>query len=97
MSGLRAAAFLNACSVHNVTKGMEDGERYDAVISVKGDAAKQESALAQQLKELRNMPGKTDEEAAVLYGGGAENRTADQRLLVGMRKKKAGSGSWKTA
>lgn len=75
--------FLSACSVHNVTKGMEDGERYDAVISVKGDAAKQESALAQQLKELRDMLGKTDEEAIALYGGGAENWTADQSLLVG--------------
>lgn len=93
---------LSACSVHNVTKGMEDGEYYDAVISVKGageaaDEAQEQlttetdkrtdggdlSAAGQQLNELREMIGKTDEEAAALYGGGEENWTADRSLLVG--------------
>lgn len=94
---------LNACSVRNVTRGMEDGEHYDAVISVKGagktDAADEGaeqletetdrgsgqdlSETARQLKELREMLGKTDEEAAALFGGGEENWTADKSILVG--------------
>lgn len=36
---LAVLIFLNACGVRNVTRGMEEGEHYDAVISVKGNSA----------------------------------------------------------
>lgn len=84
------AAVLGGCTPRNVTKGMEQGEAYDAVISVKGkqeetaDAALDRiSSDSAQLLELAALLGKTDEEAAGLLGGGTENRTADGELLVG--------------
>lgn len=93
---------LNACSVRNVTRGMSEGEHYDAVITVKGNSAapadKQTAEVseqivdldagsgnepAQQLEQLRSLLLKSDEEAAGMFGGGEENRTADGRILVG--------------
>ncbi len=85
--------FTGGCSVRNVTPGMAEGEKYDAVISVKGKDAEPDAAgtLAEEsadrdredLAGLRMLLGKTDEEAAGLLGGGTENRTADGSLLVG--------------
>lgn len=69
-----ALAFsLCSCKAQNVTAGMGEGEVYDAVITVKGG----------QLAALADLLGKTDEEAALLLGGGEENRTADGSYLVG--------------
>lgn len=85
-----AAVLLGGCTPRNVTKGMEQGEAYDAVISVKGKQEKTQEMLSdrvasdsEQLLELAGLLGKTDEEAAGLLGGGAENRTEDGELLVG--------------
>ena len=85
-----AAVMLGGCTPRNVTKGMEQGEAYDAVISVKGKQEKTQETLSDrvasdsaQLLELAELLGKTDEEAAGLLGGGAENRTEDGELLVG--------------
>ncbi len=85
-----AAVMLGGCTPRNVTKGMEQGEAYDAVISVKGKQEKTQEMLSdrvdsdsEQLLELAGLLGKTDEEAAGLLGGGTENRTEGGELLVG--------------
>ena len=85
-----AAVVLGGCTPRNVTKGMEQGEAYDAVISVKGKQEKTQEMLSdrvasdsKQLLELAGLLGRTDEEAAGLLGGGTENRTEDGELLVG--------------
>lgn len=81
-----AVAFmLGGCTARNVTRGMEEGEHYDAVISVKGNGSAAEASenLYEQLKALSLLVGKTDEEACQMLGGGEENRTADGAVLVG--------------
>ena len=85
-----AAVVLGGCTPRNVTKGMEQGEAYDAVISVKGKQEKTQEMLSdrvasdsKQLLELAGLLGRTDEEVAGLLGGGTENRTEDGELLVG--------------
>lgn len=78
---------LSGCTARNVTRGMGEGEHYDAVISVKGKGSAAAEAASEslfgQLKALTELVGKTDEEACQMLGGGEENRTADGALLVG--------------
>ena len=106
------AALLGGCTPRNVTKGMAEGEAYDAVISVKGkqeEGAPEAEALdsdkvaseaetldpdkadseaetldpdktasdSGELLALAGLLGKTDDEAAEVFGGGEENRTED--------------------
>lgn len=88
---------LNACTVRNVTRGMEEGEHYDAVVSVKGkDNVSQTTGAAaqqglqkdrEQLAALMVLLGKTEEEAVSLMGEGTENRTADGSYLIGRNYK----------
>lgn len=95
-SGIALAVMfsLSACSVRHVTSGMGEGEHYDAVISVKGNSAAQANPQgvedagqipgeAQQLEQLLSLLSKEDKEAAVMFGGGRENRTADGSVLIG--------------
>ena len=112
------AALLGGCTPRNVTKGMAEGEAYDAVISVKGkqeEGAPEAEALdsdkvaseaeildpdkadseaetldpdktasdSGELLALAGLLGKTDDEAAEVFGGGEENRTEDGKALVG--------------
>ena len=79
-------SLCSACQVRNVTKGMEEGEHYDAVIRVKSPDEEADSMSREDqetLQTLYEMPGMTDEEAAGLLGGGEENRTEDGGQLIG--------------
>lgn len=88
------AAVMSACQVQNVTAGMGEGERYDAVVAVRsgsvletGEPQEAEQGALLLLKEefdaVTALLGKTDTEAAKMLGGGSESRTEDGNILVG--------------
>lgn len=80
--------FCSACQVQNVTHGMNEGEHYDAVVSVKGNETEKSDSKQEELIRLKSefdaitaLLGKVDEEAAAMLGGGSENRTEDGYLV----------------
>ena len=80
--------FCSACQVQNVTHGMNEGEHYDAVVSVKGNETEKSDSKQEELIRLKSefdaitaLLGKVDEEAAAMLGGGCENRTEDGYLV----------------
>ncbi|MBQ7841194.1 MAG: hypothetical protein IJ390_12045 [Lachnospiraceae bacterium] len=80
--------FCSACQVQNVTHGMNEGEHYDAVVSVKGNETEKSDSKQEELIRLKSefdaitaLLGKVDEEAAAMLGGGSETRTEDGYLV----------------
>lgn len=76
------AALLGGCTPRNVTKGMAEGEAYDAVISVKGkqEEAAQEAALEAEAVD----PDKADSEAETLDPDKTASDSGELLALAGL-------------
>lgn len=76
------AALLGGCTPRNVTKGMAEGEAYDAVISVKGkqEEGAQEAALEAEAVD----PDKADSEAETLDPDKTASDSGELLALAGL-------------
>lgn len=77
---LAVTVFLSACSVRNVTRGMEEGEHYDAVISVKGNSDAQE-VLPEEAGPTSQVSKETQPEKEALTEN--EDQLGQLRRLLG--------------
>lgn len=85
------AALLGGCTPRNVTKGMAEGEAYDAVISVKGkqEEAAQEAALEAEAVD----PDKADSEAETLDPDKTASDSGELLALAGLLGKTDGEAA----
>lgn len=76
------AALLGGCTPRNVTKGMAEGEAYDAVVSVKGkqEEGAQEAALEAEAVD----PDKADSEAETLDPDKTASDSGELLALAGL-------------
>lgn len=90
------ALLLGGCSVRNVTRGMEEGEHYDAVISVKGnggaDTAGNADGSAASAEADSGREDGADEGAASAEAGAQRlyEQLRELSLLVGRTDEEAG-------